>query len=118
MIHNISVAELDAELNKFSILCSETEECLPMFSNLIDARWHKLLSSSNIKLPTHDPTVRSNGPEQINWIKDYERKFGRLNICWFINGNGYIDSISYNAYIKSGCVCAEYNCVGRIYKNN
>lgn len=104
---------LETELSKFSTLCSELKYALPMFSELIDSRWHQLIQCGYKNLPIHDSTIKTDEVEEIQWIKDYENNFGKLDETWFMDKNGTLDSESYTEYLISGKVCALYNCVGR-----
>jgi hypothetical protein len=110
---NLSIAVIDAELSKFTALCYESEEPLPMFSSLIDNRWHVLIDNNHENLPIHDTTIRTSELTKITWIKDYEKKYGKLHKAWFMDANFYFDFESYNKYIESGNIFSCYNCAGR-----
>lgn len=113
MKKTISNDVLDGELDKFASLCFASEQPLPMFSSLIDKRWHNLIHDSLSNLPVHDTTLKTSELKQIKWIQAYEANYGKLHLVWFIDENGNLDLSSYQKYVDSGNVFSSYNCVGR-----
>lgn len=104
---------LNDELKKFSKLCFDSKENMPMFSQLIDSYWHILSErTSSIELPFHDTTVRSSTSIIIKWVPHYELYYGKLNKAWFIDSEGKFLSDKYNDYLITGKVLSDFNCSG------
>lgn len=106
---------LDSELEKFSRLCKEENFTMPMFSDLIDDRWHQRMKfGSDLEGVSHDSTIKSNVPIEIEWIKYYEARYGQLNKFWFMDRDEALLEEKYNRYLSSGKVFSSFNCAGKI----
>lgn len=108
------------ELSAFLELAVEMNKPLTMFSGYIDDAWHDLMKSPDLynsfcekiaKRPIeHIPSGNNNPIVDIEWVKEYEAKYGTLNPLWFADENGVVDSISYEAYKQTGKIQASWKC--------
>lgn len=105
------------ELGKFFTLAGEGTKGLMMPNSYIDEEWHSMLEKpeeykefclehAGVELE-HVP---SGGVDEFVWVKDYEQKYGKLNIVWFIKSNGTFDNEAYEVYVKDGIVKMSWDC--------
>jgi hypothetical protein len=113
----ITPAAVKAELGKFLSLAGMLGHPLQMFSELIDAEWHRLLDDPDTYeafCAAHDAQplghAETVGHGEIRWISDYCREFGDLPPVWFANSRGVVDQASYDRYRRTGAVIASWDC--------
>jgi hypothetical protein len=105
---------LDSELEKFSRLCKEEKFTMPMFSDLIDDRWHQRMKfGGDLEGVSHDSSIKSNVPIEIEWVKYYEARYGQLSKFWFMDRNENLVEEKYNLYLSCGKVFSSFNCAGK-----
>ncbi|NSN01227.1 hypothetical protein HRD76_11390 [Enterococcus faecalis] len=105
------------ELGKFFALAGENVPDLMMPNSFIDEEWHAMLNDSETyekfclqyagTLIKHEP---SGGVDEFTWVKNYEQKYGKLNIIWFIDSSGTFNEKAYEEYIKNGIVKMSWDC--------
>lgn len=113
IMKKVNGLDLSYELKKFASLCYQTDNPLPMFSELIDGHWHDRIEQGDPSLPIHDPTIKTNACEEICWVSLYEATYGKLSDLWFTQRDGKLNSEARDEYLSSGKVFASYNCAGR-----
>ncbi|EOO08755.1 hypothetical protein [Bacillus cereus] len=111
------VQEGTAELGKFLKMYSEGVSNLTMPSRFIDVIWHDMLENpeeyeafSNKfagMVVGHEPIV---GEGKIEWVTNYEKRFGKLNSTWFMDQNGRFNKKAYEEYQKTGVWRASWDC--------
>lgn len=112
-------SELGAELAKFLFLAQELGGPLEMFSEVVDAEWHRLIQHGKYpafcqqySLPEfgHSEHHNSAEPKKISWVSSYEERFGELPTIWFQKKNGEIDADAYTNYRQTRVVYASWDC--------
>jgi hypothetical protein len=111
--------EAREELGKFLQLASDLGPGLKMFSNFIDHEWHTLLqdpaaykafcAEKRTIVWEHSPNVAP-AIAVIEWIGEYESRWGDLSAAWFANTDGSIDQDAYQDYLDSHKVVAAWDC--------
>ena len=123
------VAEARSELARYFILSKDLKRPLPMFSQFIDEVWHEMLTDAVKYEQFCQQTVGTivwHNPErglvrEVDWIKDYERRHGRLGRTWFMTEAGELNQEQFEAYrtkgFKAAWACeACTNCQTRVPK--
>lgn len=115
------VTELGRFLAVAADLLSKGAEAPQMFSGAIDATWHELIRHSDqydafcrahVGRPiTH---VHGRGRGVVNWVKDYERRFGPLPGIWFTDNDGELCEDQLRHYQHTGQVRAEWDCAPKL----
>src|SRR4051812_45550930 len=97
------------ELGKFINLCSEGVKNLVMPSAFVDNVWHGLIhDEEKYKDFCHqhaDSVIKhleDKGEGTVQWVKDYEERYGSLHPVWFMNDKGEINNQAYTQYLNSG----------------
>ena len=111
---------LKEELGKFFVVADNFKEknnkVAFMPSSILDNYWHQLLSSDQYNdfcIKTVGRVVKHNknkGFGQIEWVKTYEAKYGKLPSSWFYLPNGEFDLTAYENYQKTGIWKAAWDC--------
>jgi hypothetical protein len=112
-------ADAREELGKFLQLASDLGPGLKMFSGFIDHEWHALLQAPEAykafcaekatMLWEHTPNG-SPTPVVIEWVSDYESRWGDLPPAWFADTAGVVDQDAYRDYLDSHKVVASWDC--------
>ena len=116
----IDNTEAREELRRFLILATDLQKPLTMFSAYIDDAWHELMKDEAAYLEfcqsisgrpiEHVPSGKDNPIVCIEWLKEYEARYGDLNPLWFADIDGNVDSLSYGAYRRTGEIYASWRC--------
>ncbi|WP_147255326.1 hypothetical protein [Streptomyces sp. PT12] len=121
----ITRAELEAELARYLSITGHRfatgQESPQMFSGLIDRVWHEKMQdpvayaefcAAHAGEPVAHAPVTGSGP--VNWIVDYERRFGTLPDAWFMGADGVVNEPLRREYHRTGAVTrAEWICSPR-----
>ncbi|MBU0279073.1 MULTISPECIES: hypothetical protein [unclassified Gemella] len=107
------------ELRKFFTLLKVEGVDLKMPNTYMDEVWHHMLEDDKeykeFCLETagayieHVPN-KAKFPEELAWVKLYENKFGKLDISWFVTGEGNFQEKEYEEYIKTGVLKMSWDC--------
>lgn len=108
------------ELGRFFTVAAQhcdTGQVVPeMFSTVIDAEWHRLLTEPGYAAFCSEHAGRlmghaeNKGYGRISWISTYEEMFGSLSETWFTSTDGTIDENALAQYRETGEVVAEWDC--------
>lgn len=117
-----SVAERDVEreLDRYLILCSELGPGLSMFSERIDEAWHERLDETDayeascralgIAPIGHLPAEEAEAPATHEWVSTYEERWGLLPEAWFANAVGIVDGEARDLYLSSRTITSAGCC--------
>lgn len=118
MIENSLESTAKVEIVKLFQMLKEGVKDLTMPSTYIDSVWHEMIdrpeyqpfcmrhAAMNV---IHDP---ASGEGEIKWVKEYEKRFGKLPQVWFMNRDGVVDFVSFEAYNKTGrWEKAKWDCI-------
>lgn len=118
-----SDCEAEVELARFFELVGQAarsgaDPCLPMFSSAVDACWHDMANNEpagldqfcreHAGIPLRHVAATGTGP--IEWVPDYEARFGPLPIIWFTRRDGSVDTRALEAYQATGTVVTDWDC--------
>ena len=112
-------SDAQAELGKFLKLADELGPGLKMFSTFIDMEWHQLVGDRAAYAQfcaTSGTTVWEHKPNEapviskIEWVPDYESRWGDLPPAWFADETGVVDDDAYQDYLDSHEVVASWDC--------
>lgn len=116
----VRLDEARNELARFFKLTVELNSGLTMFSDYIDRAWHELLEDESEytafceescgKMMGHVPSGADNPIVEVEWIGEYEARYGTLPEAWFMDASGILDSDSYTDYLTSHSVVASWKC--------
>lgn len=115
-IHHTTVADARAELGRFFAIAAVADRAPGMFSEYIDAEWHRLLESDEYAAfckeaaGRHIDHVAGAESGQITWLKLYHERFGLLPDAWFADRNGVVDVTARAVYLSTRTVRASWNC--------
>ncbi len=108
------------ELGRFFALSVELNQPLTMFSEYIDDAWHSLMEEPERyrefcidvvgRAVGHNPSGANNPMVDVEWLPEYEAKYGRLPASWFADIDGNVDDQLYQTYIKTGEIRASWAC--------
>lgn len=108
------------ELRKFFTLSSELGPGLTMFSEFVDAQWHSLLGDPDsyeafcqdlgVDAFGHVPSGDVNPIVVVEWIDEYESRWGDLPLVWFADEGGVTDEDAYADYLDTHTVVAAWRC--------
>jgi hypothetical protein len=108
----------EQELGRFFTLAGLGVSNLKMPAGAIDEVWHQKLKNHEQYSSFCNETAGSfvqhapaKGYGELEWVSDYEQRFGKLDPAWFTNKEGKIDQPKYAAYLKDGKVSMEWDCV-------
>jgi hypothetical protein len=97
------------ELGKFLSLCSEGVKNLVMPSTFVDNVWHELHQNERAynefchkHAGSYIEHLEDEGQGTVQWVNEYEERYGSLPSVWFMNEKGEIDNQAYNQYLKTG----------------
>jgi len=117
---NLTEKSLELEFQKFltvAHLCKkETNQDVFMPSCIIDTYWHKRLNQEDYDafcIQTIGKKVahkENKGFGNIEWVRTYEKLYGKLAPSWFYDVDGAFIGKSYNDYLKSGVWKAAWDC--------
>lgn len=114
-------SDAQAELAKFFALTTELDKSLTMFSEFVDKAWHDLLDDPVSyesfcleecgRVLSHIPSdPHSNPIVVVEWVGEYEERFGQLPPVWFADEHGVVQEDSYRDYLDSHTVVASWRC--------
>ena len=113
--------EVKKELGKFFTLTKETTEDLKMPGGIIDEYWHEMLKDTNRYSEFCEKYagyyvihVEAGGVDVLDWVKRYEKEYGKLNKLWFTDKNGFFKGSEYEEYEKTGIVKMSWDCKPKI----
>jgi hypothetical protein len=111
------LADAEIELGKFFNLAGEGISNLLMPQGIIDEVWHEKLKDNEKYLEfcfdhanAQIDHVETNGTGELEWVENYEKKFGKLNQAWFVDKNGVLDFDTYQEYLKNGKLIMSWDC--------
>lgn len=97
------------ELGKFLQMFAEGVRNLTMTSGFIDEIWHKLMKDESKYRDfcskyagKHVGHVEDVGEGTVQWVYEYEKRFGSLHPLWFTDENGKLDLEAYEQYKLTG----------------
>lgn len=119
----LSHKNLKNELGKFfsaaKDFSSRTGKPAFMPSCMVDQKWHSLIAQQDQKeyadlaqnnfgkIPEH---VSESGFGFIAWVKDYEKKFGKLDLSWFYDTDGSFNQELFESYQRTGVLKCAWDC--------
>lgn len=109
------------ELGRFFKLSVELRKPLTMFSGYVDAAWHEMekepgyfaeFCARTAGQPIgHVPSGPGPNPiVEIEWLNEYEAKYGPLPEMWFADEDGTINDVLYGIYRRTGRVQDAWRC--------
>lgn len=116
VIERPSTEQARTELGRFFAIAAMAEQAPGMFSQFIDAEWHRLVETADYadfcdraagRLVTHDP---ADGEGEVAWLGLYHERFGVLPDAWFADEHGVVDTEAYASYRDTLTVRASWNC--------
>jgi len=107
------------ELSRFFAIAADAEDIttMKMPRGAVDALWHSYLAypSEYIRFTAQHAGVyfehmAGNGHEEMTWVSEYERRYGKLPKVWFTDDAGVFDEQAYADYMSKGKLIASWDC--------
>jgi hypothetical protein len=118
MLSNTNDALLSRELVRFFQVSRSTDQICQMFSPYVDSYWHAVEARNPRSFQSfcereigceieHRELI---GEGVINWVSEYERRFGKLSQVWFMNAEGLVDQSMIDRYDSGHGIYACWDC--------
>lgn len=118
----VTSAEARTELGRFLVLHTARTArgetgVMPMFSKLIDAEWHNLLTNWHVyrafcgergAAAAGHQQLTGSGP--VGWIAEYEASYGPLTSAWFADASGVVNEDAMAVYTRTATVVTAWDC--------
>lgn len=84
---------------------------------VVDQAWHALLLDTKRYHTLTTRTIGSkvlhleqSGEGYLEWVSEYEKRFGKLSKLWFTSSDGQFDPVAYDRYSKTGKIYTSWDC--------
>ena len=115
------IAQAKAELGKFLKISKARQDQGKgqnyMPGGLIDEVWHEMLQdrkSYEAFATKHAGSILEHNPNAgygtLEWVPDYEARFGLLSEAWFADKNGVVDESAVAEYRATGNYTTSWDC--------
>jgi hypothetical protein len=104
------------ELARFFTIARTADQAPEMFSEYIDAEWHRLLGTPEYETLCRQAIGRTVGHRQEagsgtpSWIDRCHEEFGELSPVWFATADGSIDTALYRDYLAGAPLVTMWDC--------
>jgi len=107
------------ELSRFFAIAADAENIsmMKMPRCAVDALWHVYMTNPTqyIRFSAQHAGVYfehmpGNGHEEMQWVPEYERRYGRLSRIWFTDASGAVDEAACSDYVSRGKMIASWDC--------
>jgi len=107
------------ELSRFFAIATDAEDisAMKMPRGAVDALWHSYMAnpSEYIRFTAQHAGVyfehmAGSGHEEMTWVPEYERRYGRLPKIWFTDDSSVVDEEAYSGYVSQGKLIASWDC--------